>query len=531
MLTSYSLTMLLCMFSLCYLTIKSEGSPLRTSFAIAQAVIIMWLLFALRERLSLTFAEILLNIRISLICINFAAPLWLITILFFTERLSRKNLWFIPAILMIPLILSVPLLFPESSTIFKLYIKEIHMDEQARILFENWGYFENATTLYATICSLFGFYFLLIFLRKSNSIILIEKITALVFWCSPIAFHCLGSLINAPFDLTPVTFSFWGMITLYLSFQRQFFNAVPSLVWNIFNITRESMVVLSADGSVNVNKTFTEVFGSRGSDFLKFADELSDELSEYIHQKRDITGLEAKKNDVYYEISITNVINKRNRVIGQLITISDVSETKQLTLTEERARISSNLHDNMGNCLIASINNLNTALLQQTLEEAAPFIDSSFTSTVASLMTLRRIVEGLSPINFRETEFIPLINSVINRISATGIQVDLQLTDNLEKLSIPLKAFVYNTCQESLTNAVIHGKAKRVVMKLAYSADKLKFNILDDGYGCKKISKNNGLTAMENHIKTLNGRIEFVSTSSGGFGIYTEIPIKTGELK
>ena len=528
MVTSYLITMLFSMFSLCYLVIKSGGSPLRTSFTITQIVTILWLLFALRERVSPTSSEILFNIRISLICINFIAPLWTITILFFTGQLSGKARWLIPIILTAPFVLSVPMLFPASSDIFRLYIKELYMDEQARILYETWGPFELLTVLTSLASILLSFFALLIYFRKNNSIKPIEKVAALLTLWSPIIIHYIGLLINAPFDLTPLSFSIWGAITIYLSFQRQFFNTVPSLVWNIFNETQESMAVLGIDGSVNVNKTFLTVFGSRKDDFMNFADELSSGLSGYIRQKRDVIGLEAEKDGIQYEISIKNVLGKRNKAAGQLITIKDVSETKQLTLTRERARIASGLHDNMGNRLIASVNNLNLALIQPTQTEAKPFISSAATSAIASLMMLRRIVEGLTPVDFNKAKLIPLIKSAVDRISASGICVDLQISDNLEKLPVYLKEFVYNTCQEALTNSVIHGNAENISLKLEYAIGILKIDIVDNGRGCEVIHKNNGLAAIEARVKTLEGITRFWSLSLGGFGIYAEIPVKEG---
>jgi signal transduction histidine kinase len=183
----------------------------------------------------------------------------------------------------------------------------------------------------------------------------------------------------------------------------------------------------------------------------------------------------------------------------------------------------------MGNRLIASINNLNLALVQPTYEDAMPFIDSASTYSTASLMTLRKIVEGLSPIDFSKSRLISLIESVVNRISAAGVYADLQMTGELDALPVPVKEFLYNVCQEALTNSIIHGKAENIIIKMDYADDMLRVNIVDDGRGCENISKNNGLTTMENRAKLLEGKIGFASPSTGGFGIYTEIPVKPGD--
>ena len=525
MVTSYLITMVFCVISLCFLVIKSERSPLRTSFTIIQTVTIMWLLFALRERVSPTFPEILINIRVSLTCINFTAPLWVITVLFYTKQITRKNYWLIPAILAVPFVLSVPMLFPVTSGIFKLYIKEIYMDEQLRILYESWGPFEQVTSLSAACCILTISVLLIKHFRNTKSVRLYETIAALLALASPIGVHFFGLFIKAPFDLTPLAFSLWGLVTIYLSYHRQFFNVLPSLVWNIFDVTRESMVVLGADGSVNANKTFSTVFGFHCNNFLDFADELSAGLSDYIQQRKDVSGLGAEQNGIHYEISVKNVFGRKSNILGQVVTISDVSETKQLTLEKERARIASGLHDSMGNRLIASINNLNLAYIMCTQEESRAYIDNATTSVVASLMMLRQIVEGLSPVDFNEVKLIPMIESVINRISASGVSANIQSSDNLEELPNCMKEFIYNACQEALTNSVIHGKAESIIIKLEYASGMLSLDIVDDGSGCGTISKNNGLTAMEVRAQALGGKIRFNSPSSGGFGIYAEIPL------
>jgi signal transduction histidine kinase len=417
------------------------------------------------------------------------------------------------------------MLFPVSSGIFKLYIKEIYMDEQLRILYESWGPFEQATSFYATCCILTISLLLIKHFRNTKSVKLHETMAALLALASPIGVHFFGLFIKAPFDLTPLAFSLWGLVTIYLSYHRHFFNVLPSLVWNLFDVTRESMVVLGADGSVNANKMFSAVFGSRSNDFLNFAEELSTGLSEYIQQKQAISGLGAEKNGVYYEISVKNVFGRKNNVLGQVVTINDVSETKQLTLEKERARIASGLHDSMGNRLIASINNLNLAYIMCTHEESRTYIDNAATSVVASLMTLRQIVEGLSPVDFNEVKLVPMIESVINRISASGISAVIQASDNLEELPNCMKEFIYNACQEALTNSVIHGKAESIIIKLEYASGILSLDIVDDGRGCETVSKNNGLTAMECRAQDLGGKIRFDSSSGVGFGIYAEIPL------
>jgi len=527
MVTSYLLTMLLCMISLCYIILMSGRSALRASFVITQVVTIIWLMFAIFERVSHNLVEILINIRISLICLNFIAPLWLITILLYTELITIKNRRLIAAILTVPSILIMPLLFPVHSDMFKLYIKDIYFDEGLRALRQVWGPFESATLIIALCGILTCFYVLTRYFNKRSKIKLIERIVALLVIWSPIIAHYAGLRFNAPFDLTPLAFALWGTVTIYLSNRRQFLNAMPALVWNVFNETGESMAVLGEDGAVNVNRTFTEVFGPFDGDFGQFADAHFPGLYGLISQRQDFDGFEAENDGAYYEISMKNVCDKRKKSLGRLVTLKDVSAVKQLAQAAERTRIASGLHDSLGNRLIASINYLQMASSQQTAESARPFIDSAATCSVSSLMTLRKIVEGLTPVDFSNSRLASLLVSVCNRISATGVNAGVQIIGEPEALPARIKEFIYNTCQEALTNSIIHGKAKKISVKLHISEDTMDLGITDDGQGCANVSRNNGLSAMDNNSKALGGSASFESPESGGFSVRIKIPLKT----
>ena len=212
--------------------------------------------------------------------------------------------------------------------------------------------------------------------------------------------------------------------------------------------------------------------------------------------------------------------------MGQLKTISDTNETWRAMLAEERARIVSGLHDNMGNSLIASINNLNLAMMKATIEEAWPYLDMAAASVSTAIMKLRRIVEGLSPVDFNRSRLVPMLESVFNRVAASGVNVIFQMIGQPESLPAQLKEFIYNTCQESLTNSIMHGRADTVIIKLEETNGTLKIHIADNGQGCQSINKNNGLHMMEDRTRFLGGKISFGSPSSGGFSIHAEIPIE-----
>ena len=542
MVTTYMITLMICVFSLCLFILRSKKSPIKTAFSIVISVMIIWLFFAIRQRVSTTYDELLFNIRINLFCINFIAPVWLIATLFYTNVLHEKNKRYVFAIILIPIMLSIPLFFPPSSNVFMLYLKEFAMDEKNRITFEAWGFVEDIVVASTFLCVLLSFSSLFRYLVKRPQISLVEKIILLCAIWLPILVNNIyknkwfGAI---PFDLTPLSFALVLLIIVYLCFRRQFFNMTPYLTSNIFNEIKDSIVIIDPDSMViDYNKAFIEEFSN-----LKIKGEITiyelfdrvfvepEEAKALIMTRQvssgvEIEGLNGELRKLY-EVSTKTVDNKRKKVLGAVVIIRDISELKRLTLVEERSRIARGIHDNMGNRLVAAINNLNLALIQPSLDSANTFVNTALISSTSSLLMLRRIIEGLTPVDFNNSGIINLLRSIVNRTAAAGTEVDFIYDGDFETIPNAVKELIYNVCQEAIMNALIHGRAEHIAIVLNNTGTVLLLHISDDGIGCEKIVKNNGLKNMELLVLKVHGEISVDSPDSGGFSVRIEIPVTT----
>ena len=546
MVTTYMITLMICVFSLCLFILRSKKSAIKTSFSIVITVMVIWLFFAIRQRVSTTYDEVLFNMRINLICINFIAPVWLVATLYYTKVLGERSRYIVLTILLLPLILSVPLFFPSSSDIFMLYVKEFSMDEKNRITYEVWGIFESVMVKSTFLCVLLSFSSLFRYLVKRPQIALIEKIILLCGIWLPIlvnyiyTYEWFGKL---PFDLTPLSFAFVLLIIVYLSFRRQFFNMTPYLTSNIFNEIKDSILVIDPDYMViDYNKAFIEEFNNFEAkseiDIFELFDcvfvnpEYAKELI-FSNQKNSCIEIESIRGDEQklYEISAKAVDNKRRKNLGTIVIIRDISELKRLTLIEERSRIARGIHDNMGNRLVAAINNLNLALIQPTMDSVSKFINSALVSSTSSLLMLRRIIEGLSPVNFDKSGIVNLIKSIANRTIASGTEVDFTHDGDFETIPHSLKELIYSICQEAIMNSLVHGRAEKVSILLVNNGSVLLLHICDDGIGCDKIVKNNGLTNMEDRVMIAGGEINIETPATGGFKVAIEIPVNNSSLE
>ncbi|MDE7403876.1 MAG: sensor histidine kinase, partial [Lachnospiraceae bacterium] len=81
--------------------------------------------------------------------------------------------------------------------------------------------------------------------------------------------------------------------------------------------------------------------------------------------------------------------------------------------------------------------------------------------------------------------------------------------------------------QESITNAIRHGKASKIGIAITMEYNIINIWIKDNGIGCTHIEKGFGLHHMEERLGMLHGSLKcFVDN---GFVLEASIPIRWGE--
>jgi signal transduction histidine kinase len=118
---------------------------------------------------------------------------------------------------------------------------------------------------------------------------------------------------------------------------------------------------------------------------------------------------------------------------------------------------------------------------------------------------------------------IKLIESLVSNFRKFGIQINLTLDGSFFDNAL-IWENIFRICQEALTNSLKHGKAKNIDILLKSQEKHIKLYIIDDGVGCKGISKGIGLKSMEQRVESINGTIIYGSGDDGGFNINISIP-------
>ncbi|MDE7444592.1 MAG: sensor histidine kinase [Lachnospiraceae bacterium] len=198
--------------------------------------------------------------------------------------------------------------------------------------------------------------------------------------------------------------------------------------------------------------------------------------------------------------------------------------------TKERNRLAREIHDTLGHTLTGIITGLDACI---TLMDMAPEAVKEQLKVIADVarngMTdVRRSVKALRPDALEKMELEKALVQMMEETKrASNIEIDYCCTASLKHFNKDEEEIIYRIVQESITNAIRHGKASRIWIAISMEYNVINIWIKDNGSGCTHIEKGFGLHHMEERLGMLHGSLKcFVDN---GFVLEASIPIRWGE--
>jgi signal transduction histidine kinase len=199
-------------------------------------------------------------------------------------------------------------------------------------------------------------------------------------------------------------------------------------------------------------------------------------------------------------------------------------------IEEERARISREIHDELGQDLTA----LNMGLYR--LERGAAGRDAEAARQVAGLRELtagtlesvRRISRELRPPILDELGFSAAVAWLVRTFAqSSGIAVELK-PGRPPALPPEAATALYRVLQEALTNVARHAGAKKVLVRLRLERGVLTMLVKDDGRGVTPEALESpdsfGLTGMRERMRAAGGELDISAHSQGGTAVTARLP-------
>ncbi len=237
-----------------------------------------------------------------------------------------------------------------------------------------------------------------------------------------------------------------------------------------------------------------------------------------LNEKDRILSLNRKLNDANVELQQANI---------QLEEYA--KESVKMAQTRERNRLAREIHDTLGHALTGIITGIEACTALMDIAPDATKIQLKAIAEVArqGVTDVRRSVNALRPDALEKLDLEKaLLRTVEEMCTATSAKIDYQCTTRLSGFSEDEEDIIYRIVQESITNAIRHGKADRIQIRIDREYNMLKIHIQDNGIGCKTIQKGFGLHHMEERLDMLHGDLTY--NGEDGFLVEARIPIRWG---
>jgi two-component system NarL family sensor kinase len=232
------------------------------------------------------------------------------------------------------------------------------------------------------------------------------------------------------------------------------------------------------------------------------------------------------------------VVLYQRRVINHHAELKRMNDEKNLALLqaslqseeEERSRIASELHDDVG----ASLSSVRLFLHKATENGNSPIIQQSKDLIDDILKKVRDISHKLQPATLQMLGLyssLQALSDIYNR--SEKIKVDVLTENSLPRLTANVELHIYRIIQELINNILKHSAATVISIRINSGGENILFLLSHDGTGIAKenyselLSKKGaiGLKNIENRLRFTNSTIEFEQAATHSYHVRILVPV------
>lgn len=307
----------------------------------------------------------------------------------------------------------------------------------------------------------------------------------------------------------------------------------------ILETTVDGIITVDSDGLIlSFNQSASRIFGyneeevlgknikilmpaphhNQHDSFLERYKEASE--GRVIGYRRELTGKRRDGSLFPMELSISEVQWNGKRIFTGVV--NDISERRRLEKEilriseEERRSLGQDLHDGLGQ-MLTGISLISQNLARKLKESGSPGADE--VQEISDLIKeadeyAKALAHGLVHVDFEEEglkaalcQLSSQAKKFFNVQCTFNYNCDFKIDDNIQAMHL------YRITQESISNAVKHGKAENIEINLSNKDGRIILAITDDGIGFEKSRKNNrkkgmGIHIMKYRANILSGHLE-----------------------
>ncbi len=310
-----------------------------------------------------------------------------------------------------------------------------------------------------------------------------------------------------------------------------------------------SLTTLHDGRYIEVNESYCRQIGYRPEELIgRYSHEVNlfpDREERRLMTERLATNGRLRNQPVNY---YSRVLGPRTaRVSAEIIDLQGVpcmlavalDNTEELRLEKEilhisereRFRVGQDLHDDLGQHLIGieAMSALLANRLKQKLPEESAIADDMTALIREATVKTRRMARGLCPVSLDETGLITALADLAKQARALfGISCEVRHNAGFIIQNNTVATHLYHIAQESVNNAIRHGKASSINVELYSDADLVVMTVTDDGAGFDLPAASGsgmGLSIMKYRSEMIGATLDITSGPGAGTKVALQLPV------
>jgi signal transduction histidine kinase len=197
-------------------------------------------------------------------------------------------------------------------------------------------------------------------------------------------------------------------------------------------------------------------------------------------------------------------------------------------LPDARELLARDVHDVVGSAMTAIQLHAQVGLRAagHRPAEAAEVLRTILAASQRSLAELRSVLRADPGV---EAAGLDQLDSLIAVTAAGQVHVDATITGELTAVPAEHSEAAYRIIQESITNAIRHGRSSRIELRLAVGERELAVDVTDDGTAAAASTvaqlPGRGIRGMRERAALLGGTLTARPSPETGFAVHARLPL------
>ncbi|WP_289356223.1 MULTISPECIES: helix-turn-helix transcriptional regulator [unclassified Paenibacillus] len=202
-------------------------------------------------------------------------------------------------------------------------------------------------------------------------------------------------------------------------------------------------------------------------------------------------------------------------------------QVERLTVQEERNRVAGELHDTLGHSHVSIVMGMESVktLMAVDLEQAKLRLELVIEHARSSYEKVRHHIHDIASSEEEQYSLEEVLGQLLDTLhNQTDIECKFIAEGSAYCIPYAHRMAIERCVQEAATNAVRHGKASIIEVRLVYDTEEVCLFIRDNGIGDENLTFGYGLSSMNERLQAYGGQLKVRSSLGGGIEVICKVP-------